>query len=278
MNGLIDVGGGTRGIYGCAVLDRCLDEKVAFDYAVGVSAGSANCISFLAGQKGRNYTFYTEYAQRPAYMSFGNYFKSGSFIGLDYIYATLTNSDGENPLDYDAFQASAAGFEVVATDAHSGAPVYFEKNGMEKDRYGFLMASCCVPVVCRPQEFNGRLYFDGGVSDPIPYKRALEAGCDKIVVILTKPVDAKLSDTRNAVAGALLQRRYPKAAKALAARNRVYTRQLEEVLKLQKDGKALVIAPDHVENMKTLSSDTTGLKKLYEKGYHDGKRISGFLS
>ena len=138
MIGLIDVGGGTRGIYGCAVLDRCLDEKVAFDYAVGVSAGSANCISFLAGQKGRNYTFYTEYAQRPAYMSFGNYFKSGSFIGLDYIYATLTNSDGENPLDYDAFQASAAGFEVVATDAHSGAPVYFEKDGMEKDRYGFL--------------------------------------------------------------------------------------------------------------------------------------------
>ena len=97
-------------------------------------------------------------------------------------------------------------------------------------------------------------------------------------MILTKPVDAKLSGTRNAVAGALLQRRYPKAAKALAARNRVYARQLEEVLKLQKDGKALVIAPDHVENMKTLSSDTTGLKKLYEKGYHDGKRILEFLS
>ena len=42
---------------------------VRFDAGVGVSAGSANIASYLAGQKGRNYQFYAEYSSRKEYMS-----------------------------------------------------------------------------------------------------------------------------------------------------------------------------------------------------------------
>ena len=52
---VVDVGGGLRGVYATGVLDRCLDEGIKFDAGVGVSAGSANIASYLAGQKGRNY-------------------------------------------------------------------------------------------------------------------------------------------------------------------------------------------------------------------------------
>lgn len=38
--GVIDVGGGLRGIYGAGVLDRCLEEDLRFDLCIGVSAGS----------------------------------------------------------------------------------------------------------------------------------------------------------------------------------------------------------------------------------------------
>ena len=58
MIGLIDVGGGMRGIYSAGVLDWCLDNGIKFDCAFGVSAGSANVTSFSAGQRGRNYRFY----------------------------------------------------------------------------------------------------------------------------------------------------------------------------------------------------------------------------
>ncbi|MBD9218901.1 MAG: patatin family protein, partial [Clostridiales bacterium] len=47
--GVVDVGGGMRGIYGAGVFDRCIDDKVTFDYGIGVSAGSANISSFMAG-------------------------------------------------------------------------------------------------------------------------------------------------------------------------------------------------------------------------------------
>ena len=42
--GVIDVGGGLRGIYGAGVFDRCMEEGVSFDCCIGVSAGAANIV------------------------------------------------------------------------------------------------------------------------------------------------------------------------------------------------------------------------------------------
>ena len=96
--GIVDVGGGFRGIYACGVLDYCLDRKISFDLGVGVSAGSANLASFIAGQRGRNFTFYTKYGLRKQYASVGNFLRKRSFIDMDYVYSTLSNHDGEKVL------------------------------------------------------------------------------------------------------------------------------------------------------------------------------------
>lgn len=71
--GVIDVGGGFRGIYATGVLDYCQDNGIKFDVALAISAGSANLASFLSRQRGRNYTFYTKYAFRKEYASLRNY-------------------------------------------------------------------------------------------------------------------------------------------------------------------------------------------------------------
>ena len=54
MTGIVDVGGGLRGIYGAGIFDYCMEQGIHFDYCIGVSAGSANVCSYIAGQKGRN--------------------------------------------------------------------------------------------------------------------------------------------------------------------------------------------------------------------------------
>lgn len=100
--GLINVGGGLRGVYAAGVLDRCLDEGVRFDYGIGISAGSANLASFLAGQRDRNLRFFRDYSQRKAYMGPGNFLRGRGFLDLQYIYGTLSVSGGEDPLDYPA--------------------------------------------------------------------------------------------------------------------------------------------------------------------------------
>ena len=127
---IIDVGGGYRAIFGAGVLDRCLEDGITFDSCYGVSAGSANLTSFLAGQHGRNHTFYTQYAFRKEYASTENFLKDRNFVDLDYVYSTLSNHDGENPLDYEAFLGNPAKFTVVACDARDGSTKYFTRSDM----------------------------------------------------------------------------------------------------------------------------------------------------
>ena len=43
--GIIDVGGGLRGVYAAGIFDFCLDADIHFDLGIGVSAGSANALS-----------------------------------------------------------------------------------------------------------------------------------------------------------------------------------------------------------------------------------------
>ena len=73
MLGFMDMGGGMRDVYGAGVTDCFLDNGISFDYCIGVSAGCANIATFLAGQRGRNFRFYTDYALRKEYMSAENF-------------------------------------------------------------------------------------------------------------------------------------------------------------------------------------------------------------
>lgn len=276
MIGVIDVGGGSRGIYGAGVFDRCLTEGIRFDYVIGVSAGAANGASFLAGQKGRNYVFYTEYTFRKQGMGVENLKKTGSLIGLDYIYSDLSNSTGEYPLDYDAMMANPAAFEIVATNALTGQAEYFSKEDMRKDCYDIIKASCCVPFVNKPYLLNGTPYFDGGVADPVPLERAFSQGCDKVVLILTRPVGEEKSNARNAFAAKMLEKQYPAAAKATAACGEVYAQSVRRALELQAQGKVLIVAPDDIGSLGTFSKDAAVLDGLYNKGFRDARTVKAF--
>ena len=92
--GVIDVGGGLRGIYAAGVFDWCLENGVKFDYGIGISAGSANLASYLSGQRGRNYLFYEEYSMRRQYMGAGNMLRSGSFYDLPDVLIRTANENG----------------------------------------------------------------------------------------------------------------------------------------------------------------------------------------
>ena len=123
--GVIDIGGGMRGIYAAGVFDGFIDFKIHFDYCIGVSAGTANIVSFLAGQRGRNYRFYIRHAQDRRYMSLDNMIRRGEYFNLSYIYETLTNH--VDPLNYDALIASDSEMKIVVTNAKTAQPEYFDK-------------------------------------------------------------------------------------------------------------------------------------------------------
>lgn len=278
MTAIIDVGGGMRGIYACGVMDCCLDEHVTFDLAIGISAGSANLASFLAEQRGRNLRFYTEYAFRPEYMSLHNFRAIGSYLDMDYIYGTLSNSDGEYPLDYSKIAASTTDFLVLSCNALTGESKYFGKVDMAQDNYDVFKASCSIPIACKPYFVDGIPYYDGALADTIPTDKAFELGCDKVVLILTKPRDVMRKDTKDRILAAGLEKQYPKAAERLRERAERYNDGVKKALALEKEGKVLVVAPEYTEGVDTLTKDKGAFYRLYSRGYSDGHAVKAFIS
>lgn len=276
-SGVIDVGGGMRGIYATGVFDRCLDDGVAFDVAIGISAGSANIASYISGQRGRNISFYADYSFRPQYMSARNFLLKGSYIDMDYVYSTLSNDGGENPLDYDAFASSPIDWRIVACNAKTGETKYFDKHDMARNRYDVLKASSSIPLVCKPYFIDGVPYFDGALGDTIPVEKAFEMGCEKVVLILTKPAAQPRPVGSDKKIASVLRWRYPKAAERLCGRADRYNFGVGLAQALERDGLALVISPDDTCGVDTLARDKDALARLYAKGYEDGAQVKPFL-
>lgn len=124
---------------------------------------------------------------------------------------------------------------------------------------------------------NGVPCLDGGISDPIPVDKALRDGCDRVVLILTRPTDQPRERKKDRGLAKLLSRSYPEAGKALLERYRVYNEGVERALELQRQGRVLVIAPDDVCGLSTLTKDREKLQRMYDKGRRDAEVIGAFL-
>ncbi|MBM6884584.1 patatin-like phospholipase family protein [Pseudoflavonifractor phocaeensis] len=280
--GLVVEGGGMKCAYNAAILDRFLDEGITFDYCIGVSAGSGNLVSYLAGQRGRNLRFFTEHIHDPEYFGLRSLLKTGDLFGIQHIYGDLTRADGKDPLDFPAFLNNPTEYEAVVTNALTGRPEYFGKEAMKQDDYRLIMASSAIPAVCHPVELNGVPYFDGGLTDAIPVRRALEKGCDRLVVILSKNRDYVKKPQGMRPLYRLACRRYPRIVEALNRRHTVYNQNFQEVFALEQAGTAFVLAPSEPLHVGTYSMKEEAERALYDLGLQDfaaqKENLQNFLS
>ena len=270
--GLIVEGGGMKCAYSAGVLDGFLDGNINFDYCIGVSAGAANAVSFLGGQRERNLRFYTVYSRSPKYFGVRSFIHTGNLFGLDYIYGDLSTSGGRDPVDFEAVVNNPCEFECVATDADTGRPHYFSKGDMAEDDYTVIKASCALPVASKPVEVDGHFYYDGGVSDSIPIFRADEKGCDKVVVLLSKPKGFRMTPQAHKPLYKRWLRRYPSVIHILNHRHEMYNVQMDEIIKWEKEGRAFIFYTPDLSDMGTYSTDPKIANMLYKSGLYDSQQ------
>ena len=209
-------------------------------------------------------------------MGMGNFLRKHSYLDLDYVYGTLSNADGENPLDYSAMIRNPAEMVVVACNALTGEVKYFGKDDMGPDDFNILKASSAIPFVCHPYEVAGVPYFDGALGDPVPVEKAFQLGCDKVVVILSRPDGVPREPGKDLFFADRIQKKYPLAAEKLRMRAQRYNEGVSAAKKYEAQGRALVIAPDDTCGLKTLSKDKDALRRFYEKGLRDARAILAF--
>ena len=274
--GLVLEGGGLRGVFTAGVLDAFLEGNFHADYVIGVSAGAANGVSYVSGQKERGLRTNTDYLHDPRYMGLRSLLLHRSLFGMDFIFHEIPQH--LDPFDYQAFYENPCEFWTGAIDIRTGETVYFGKEEIGDDLEA-LRATTSLPLLSQPVAYQGRLLLDGGTADPIPVRRALADGCDRVVVVLTrergyrKPAQSFRAVYRSAF------RRYPAMIRALDTRHRIYNDTLDFLAGLECGGTAAVIAPATPPQVRRIERDRDKLLALYQEGLEAGRALlgSGFL-
>lgn len=268
--GLLAEGGGQLGIYGVGALQCFFDKGVTFPYYIGVSAAAANLASHLAGHRNRTARFYLDYATRKEYMGLRTWAKTGSLFNLHYIYDTLTN--GLDPICYQTLLACPDEIRVVVTNAATGQAEYFGNSAFAQKNCRVLMASCCMPIYCRPIELDGSFYYDGGVADSLPVERMLAEGCERIVALLNRPAGYEKQPEKGGSLYRYLLRRWPQTADALRQRHLNYRRSLQTLEALEQEGRAVLIRPQTALPMQPFTRRPRALlEQVMRQGYADAK-------
>ena len=272
---LVLEGGAFRTIFSSGVCDAFLDAGLPMpDYTVGVSAGMAYGVSYLSRQKRRNLKLLMHYANDRRYMGLRNWInpRNRCYFGLEFAYETIPNR--LVPFDYDTFAAYPGMAEAVVTDLTSGRAAYLQVPRRD-DKFLLLQATCAIPLLFPPIVIDGVPYLDGGCADAIPWRRALELGCDRLVVVLTRERGYRKQPDH---AGAVMERafrKYPAFLHTLSDRAERYNRCREELFALEKAGKALVIAPKSTQGFSRMERDTRKILALWQDGYFAGRDAAG---
>lgn len=285
MTGLIDVGGGMKCAYSAGLYDYFMDNGIEFDYYLGVSAGSMNLLSYIAGERGRNIKIFRSSAEGNEYLSVSNFIHSGAYMNYEKVSEDFYSDKGNDAFNFSAFFNSDKPFVVCATEALSATTEYFDRSFMtdRKSILDLISASCCIPMASKAIEINGKEYFDGGIADPIPFRKAFDDGCDNIVVVLSAPAELKREQIPgvNIIAPALL-REYPLIDDRIADRPVIYNYLIRCIREYEAQGKAILFSPDEVQGATVLSKDIEVIEKLYNNGYRDGfveiEKIKKFLT
>jgi predicted patatin/cPLA2 family phospholipase len=267
--GLVLEGGGMRGVYTAGILEYFLEQELFFPYVIGVSAGACNAASYLSKQKGRNKTVTIKYAADPRYISWQNYFKNRQFFGMDFIFDEIPNK--HVPYHYDEFYKNPSEFVVGTTDCLTGEPVYFKKQDYDKDLLTVLRASSSLPFIAPEVRFKDKVLLDGGISDPIPIKKAQEDGFKKNIVILTRNEGYLKKPSKFHF---LVNRKYPEykgLQQSLRNRYQIYNETLSFLEKEEKAGNVLIIRPLQPLTVGRMERNPTRLEALYHQGYEDAK-------
>lgn len=267
--GIVLEGGALRTIFSSGVCDGLLEADLLPDYVIGVSAGIAYGVSYVSRQKGRNLEIVTKYANDKRYMGLRNLLVPSNrcYFGLRFTYETIPNE--LIPFDYDTFAAYPGEVEAVVTNLKSGQAEYLPVPRRDE---GFLLlqATCAMPLLFPIFWLDGMPCLDGGSSDGIPYRRAFEMGCDRVVVVLTRERSYRRQPEKLQRLIDLRYHSYPNFCETMRTRAERYNACREELFRLEKEGKVLLIAPESTQGFSRVERDLDKIRALWKDGYDQG--------
>lgn len=266
MPALILEGGTFRPIFSCGVMDALIDQNIQFPYVIGVSAGITDGFSYVSQQTKRNYHILMNHRHDKRYVGMRNFVKEKSLFGLRFAYETIPNE--LYPFDWDTFLKSSTEIKVGVTNVHTGKAEYLDGKLLDK-QCTMLKATCAIPFVFPRIPIDDNEYYDGGICDPIPVKKAIQDGHEKMLIILTRPQGyQKTLSSANRFASWVLKRKYPQLVYPLLHRHEEYNETVRYCEELEKVGKAVILRPTQDIQIDSFEKDLKKIDAIYHYGYN----------
>lgn len=264
--GLVLEGGALRTIFSAGVCDGFLDLEIPMpDYVVGVSAGITYGVSYLSRQRGRNLELVTRFANDKRYMGLRNLLDpfNRAYFGLRFAFELVPEK--LVPFDNEAYSRFPGLVEVGLTNLETGL-AEFQTLDLSDRHNTQLKATCAMPLLFPVFQIGGRPYMDGGSAAAIPYQRALDMGCDKLIVVLTKERSYRREPEKLQKLIDVRYRKYPRFCEVMRRRHETYNADRERLFQLEREGKAFVFAPGSTEGYSRVERDVEKITALWQSG------------
>jgi len=271
--GLILEGGAMRGLFSAGVMDAFLENDIAFDGVIGVSAGAAFGCNYISKQKGRVLRYNTRFSKDKRYCSFRSLIKTGDLYNANFCYHEIP--EHLDLLDMETFMRNPAEFFVVCTDVLTGRPVYQKLEKMDYTDLEWMRASASMPLASKIVKIGSFRLLDGGIADAIPVKHFEESGYDRNVVILTRPEGYAKTKTKFMPLFKIAFRKYPKFIDAIERRHEVYNATLEYIRQKEKQGDLIAIRPAEALPIGKIEHNADKMRAVHTIGYQAGLKYAG---
>ncbi|HJF74310.1 MAG TPA: patatin-like phospholipase family protein [Gallibacterium anatis] len=263
--GLVLEGGAMRGLYTAGILDVFLEQDIHVDGIVGVSAGVLFGVNYPSKQKGRALRYNLKYLNDKRYMGLHSLITTGNIVNKDFAFYDLPiNIDR---FDEQAFIDSGIDFYATLTNVDTGQAEYVKLSHIF-EQMEVLRATSAMPFVSRMVEIDGKRYLDGGIADSIPLEKCRQLGYDKIIVILTRPLEYRKKAV-NPLLFKLFYAKYPNLVASLTQRYLNYNQRVEQVIEADKKGEIFVFRPSKTLPIKRIEKDPVKIQAMYDLGVAD---------
>lgn len=262
--GLVMEGGAMRGLFTAGILDVWMENGIAFDGAVGISAGAVFGINLKSGQIGRVIRYNKTYCRDKRFAGIGSLLRTGDLYNAQFDYEEIPLR--LDPFDTEAYERNPMEFYVVATDVDTGKAVYRLCPTAEGEDLLWMRASASMPGVSNIVSCGGLRLSDGGTADSIPLRFLESKGYRRNVVILTQPLGYVKKKYSHRRAFGLILREYPALLHAMDIRPGMYNTQLQYVAKQERFGNCLVLRPPAALNIASVCRDPEELERVYQIG------------
>ncbi len=265
--GLVLEGGAMRALYTAGVLDVFLEENIQIDGIIGVSAGVLFGVNYSSKQKGRAIRYNKKYAKDKRYMGITSLLKTGNIINNEFAYYEVPFK--LDIFDEQTFEKSNTKFYATVTNIETGKPEYIEVKNVFK-QMELMRATSSMPFVSKIVEYENKKYLDGGIADSIPVEKCKELGYDKVIVVLTRPIDYRKTKS-NKIMAKIKYKKYPNLINTINNRYINYNNTVEKIIDMENKKEIFVIRPSRLVKIKRIEKNQEKLQEIYDLGVEDCK-------